>query len=58
MRGARADQAFERDFVPHGRATTSAQLQGTLQRRLFAHVQEGHLPLAACGMMLPPFGRP
>lgn len=52
--GANAAQAYERAFMPQGRAITRDQLKGRLQQRLFDHIQAGHVPIHAGGLILPP----
>ena len=54
--GARSNQTYERAFAPHGRAITREKLHGTLQHQLFDHIQAGHIPIGAGGLILPPFG--
>ncbi len=52
--GANAGQTYERAFSPFGRAIPREQLKGTLQHRLFEHIQAGHIPLGAGGLVLAP----
>lgn len=52
--GATSAQTCERAFHPHGRAITREQLKGTLQHRLFDHIQSGHVPISGGGLVLPP----
>lgn len=61
--GATAAQTYERAFAPQGKAITREQLRGTLQQRLFDHIEAGHVPIQASGLVLPPLenwgsGRP
>ncbi len=53
--GATAAQTYERAFSPFGKAITKEQLKGTLQQRLFDHIQAGHVPITAGGLVLAPF---
>jgi len=52
---ATADQTYQRVFGPNGRTITREKLQGTLQHQLFDHIQAGHVPISASGLILPPF---
>ena len=52
--GASANQTYERAFTPQERAITRDQLKGTLQHRLFDHIQTGNTPIHAGGLILPP----
>ncbi len=52
--GATAGQTYERAFAPYGRAIRREQLATTLQQRLFAHIEAGHVPLVAGGIFLAP----
>lgn len=54
--GATADQTYERAFSPHGRSVTRGQLATTLQRRLFDHIAEGHVPVNAGALFPAPLG--
>ena len=55
MPGATTAQSYERVFAPLGKAITREQLKGTLQHRLFEHIQAGHVPNGASGLVLAPF---
>ncbi|MGI5869403.1 MAG: acyltransferase domain-containing protein [Kiritimatiellia bacterium] len=50
--GASADQAYERVFSPHKRNVARDHLTTSLQRRLFDHIEAGHVPQSTGGVVL------
>lgn len=55
MRSATSSQTYERAFAGYARPIKAEQLKTTLERRLYDHINEDNIPLAACGMILAPF---
>ena len=50
--GASANQAYDRVFPPHNRNVTREQLKTSLQRKLFDHIQSGHVPQSTGGIIV------
>lgn len=55
--GATSRQTIERAFPGGVLPPDRGALRSTLQRRLFDHIRQGHAPIGAGGLVLPPFSQ-